>query len=222
MGTASGRAYYGDFRLWREVYEPAQLWTRGVLQEHKGVDRARMLVTGRSANAGMPVQVRCAVPPNPDARTLAGLVALQRAQLVALTDRAQRTDPLVWVAEDSTLHTVSAYAAPQVTSAGHPLANGDVVLLRKATGGVGEYLLGLVSNVAANTYDVASLEPAGVHVPVAGTQALLVEAYWRGMVLESVPPPALEDGGWWAREALYGFKGSGTYTYARTTANVGS
>lgn len=220
MGAATGRAYWGAWRLWREVYEPTEVWDRGELQEHKGVDRKRRLVLPASANSALELRVRCLVPPNPSSRTQRGLVALLREQRHQLTELAHRSDPLVWVEDDTAGHTVTSYAAPTITKAAHGLADGDVVLLRDPAGGAGAWLLGTVQNATTNTYEVASLDTAGTHTPAAGTEVWLVEAYWRGAVLAMMPPPALERGAWWARELTYGFKSAGTYSYARTAATA--
>jgi len=87
--------------------------------------------------------------------------------------------------------------------------------------GVGLFSLGTVSGATGTAFNVSSLMVGiPLHAIAAGDEAFLVEAYWPGMVWRDFEPR--NEMGWYAREVGYSFRGSGSSTYARTTAAVGS
>ena len=99
------------------------------------------------------------------------------------------------------------------------LRPGDVVLVRRA--GVGLFSLGTVSGATGTAFNISSLMVGiPLHAFLAGDEVLLVEAYWAGMVWRDFEPR--NEQGWWAKEVVYTFRGSGALTYARTAAAVGS
>lgn len=222
MGTATGRAYWGDFGLLGSMREPVEKPTRLVLQEFRGVDRKNALVIPASSNVKLELQVATAGAVNTASRTqrgLRGALMEERAQLVL---RSLRADPVVWVCDNTRSKLVTSYAAPTITSAAHGYVNGDVVLLRKPAHQAGAFLLGVVSAATANTFQLGSLDPAGTRVPTALDELHLVEAYWRGMVLATIPQVPPGPGDYFAEELVYGFAGAGVWTYHRTSATVGA
>ncbi len=221
MGAATGRVYYGDFRLWREAMAPEEHYARTQLQEFQGVDQPRLLVIAASANAGLDLECRCLGFPNPGSKTRSGWLAVKRGLRLGMDARIHRTDPVVWVDDDTTLRVLTAVGGSPAyeVAGGHPYANGDVVLVRRA--GVGLFSLGQVLNATATAFDLSSLLVGiPVHAIQIGDEVLLVEAYWLGMVWRDFEPK--NEAGWWAREVVYTFRGSGTSSYARTAAAVGS
>lgn len=222
MGAATGRFYYGDFRLWREAIAPEERYARTLLQEFQGIDQPRVLVIAASGNAGLDLEARCLGFPNPDSKNRAGWVAVKRGVRVGMDARIHRTDPLVWVQDDTTLRVLTSVGgSPSLNVAGgHPYQNGDVVLIRRA--GVGLFSLGTVTGATGTAFDIASVLIPGLvlHAIQAGDEVLLVEAYWLGMVWKDFE--ARSDMGWYAKEVVYSFRGSGATTYARTQAAVGS
>jgi hypothetical protein len=222
VGAPTGRVYYGDLRLWREGIAPEERYGRILLQEFQGIDQARVLVIAASANAGLDLEVRCLGFPNPSAKNRRGWIAVKRALRVAMDARIHRTDPVVWIEDDTTRRVVTSYGgSPAVNVAGgHPHANGDVVLIRRL--GVGLFSLGTVMNATGTAFDVASVLMPGLplHAIQAGDEILLVEAYWPGMVWRDFEPRGEQ--GWYAKDVAYSFRGSGSASYARTTAAVGT
>lgn len=220
MGAATGRLYYGDFRLWREAIAPEERYARTLMQEFQGIDQPRVLVIAASANAGVDLEARCLGFPNPDSKTRKGWVAVKRALRLGMEARIHRTDPVVWIEDDTTLRVVTSLGSPFIQIAGgHPYVNGDIVLVRRA--GVGLFSLGAVLNATGTAFDLSSLTVGiPLHAIMAGDEVLLVEAYWLGMVWRDFEPK--NEMGWWAKEVGYTFRGSGASSYARTLAAVGS
>lgn len=221
MGVPNERYYYGDLRLWQHGLEHAEAPSRGQLLSFQGVDQLRALVIPASPNNDLEVGVRCFGAPNPASKTRAGFRAILRAMRAALEARSARGDPLVWVEDDTRSKAVSAYAAPTVTSAAHGLSTGDVVLIRRL--GAGLFSLVTVTVTGANTFTVAAVAGTALHAIAAADEIHLVEGYWLGMVfagLDRIEPAPDQD--WWSDGIGYRFKGSGSSTYARTTATVGS
>lgn len=218
MGAATGRFYYGDLRLWREAIAPEERYARTLLQEFQGVDQPRVLVIAASGNAGLDLEARCLGFPNPAAKNRKGWVAVKRALRVAMDARLHRTDPVVWVEDDTRSKVVGGYSTPTITSTAHGFANGDVVLVRRA--GAGLYAVATVGGVTADTFTVTPVAGTTLYAIAAADEVHLVEAYWLGMVWRDFEPKG--EAGWWAKEVAYRFRGSGASTYARTTAAVGS
>jgi hypothetical protein len=220
MGAATGRFYYGDFRLWREAISPEERYARTLLQEFQGIDQPRVLVIAASANAGLDLECRCLGFPNPGSKTKKGWIAVKRGLRIGMEARIHRTDPVIWVEDDTTLRVVTGLGVPYVQIAGgHPYVNGDVVLIRRS--GVGTYSLATVLNATGTAFDISSLMVGiPLHAIMAGDEVLLVEAYWAGMVWRDFEPR--NEQGWWAKEVGYTFRGSGALSYARTPATVGS
>jgi len=221
VGAATGRFYYGDFRLWREAIAPEERYGRTVLQEFQGVDQPRALVIAASANAGLDLECRCLGFPNPSAKNRRGWVAIKRGVRVGMEARLHRTDPVVWIEDDTTRRVLTSVGgSPALNVAGgHPYINGDVVLVRRA--GVGLFSLGTVSGATGTAFNVSSLMVGiPLHALAAGDETFLVEAYWDGMVWRDFEPR--NELGWYAKEVGYSFRGSGASTYARTAAAAGS
>ena len=221
MGAATGRFYYGDFRLWREAIAPEEHYARTLLQEFQGIDQPRALVIAASGNAGLDLQCRCLGFPNPGSKTKKGWVAVKRGLRVGMDARIHRTDPVVWVEDDTTLRVLTSVGGSPLlnVAGGHPYVNGDVVLVRRA--GVGLFSLGTVLGATGTAFNISSLMVGiPLHAFMAGDEVLLVEAYWAGMVWRDFEPQ--NELGWWAKEVVYTFRGSGALTYARTAATVGS
>jgi hypothetical protein len=218
MGAATGRFYYGDLRLWREAIAPEEQYARTLLQEFQGIDQAKMLVIAASGNAGLDLHARCLGFPNPASKNRRGWVAIKRVLRVAMDARIHRTDPLVWVEDDTTLRVLSGVAGPLMTSAPHPYVTGDVLLIRRV--GVGLWSLVTATVVGASTFNAAAVPGTILHAIQPGDEVLRVEAYWLGMVWKDFQREG--DQGWYAKEVLYSFRGSGAYSYARTAAAVGS
>lgn len=220
MAAPNERYFYGDFRLYHHGLEHVEVPARGQLLSFQGVDQKRALVIPASANHQLELQVRCFGAPNTASKTRRGFRALLRALRVALEDRSLRADPVVWVEDDSRSKSVTSFGAPTVTSAGHGFSNGDVVLVRRL--GAGLFSLATVSNAAANTFDVTAVAGTALHAIAAADEIHLVEGYWTGMVFAGLEPvqPGEED--WWSDGVGYRFAGSGSSSYARTGASVGS
>ena len=216
MGAATGRFYYGDFRLWREAITPEERYARTQLQEFQGIDQPRALVIAASANAGLDLDCRCLGFPNPASKTRKGWVAVKRALRVGMDARVHRTDPVVWVEDDRTLRVLTGVGGSPAfhVATGHPFVNDDVVLVRRA--GVGLFSLGTVSGATGTSFDLASVLATPLHPIQVGDEALLVEAYWDGMVWKDFEPR--NEQGWYAKEVVYAFRGAGTSSYARTSA----
>lgn len=218
MADANERFYWGDFRLGQHGVEHVENPDRGTVQEFEGVDQKRRLVIANSANSGLELVVTVLLTTSSAPSRKAFRSAL-RATRVALEDRSLRQDPVVWV-EDTTLSkAVGSYAAPVVTSVAHGRANGDVVLIRRA--GAGLWTLATLSSVGADVFTVTAVTGGQVHAIAAADEIHLVEEYWTDMVMAAQPrvPPASGDH-WGLLE--YSFKGSGRFSYARTSASVGS
>lgn len=214
------RYYFGDLRLWQLGLDHVEAGDRAGNLSFEGVDRKRRLVIPASPNVGLELLVRCVGSPNPASVDRKGFRAALRAMRVALEDRADRADPVVWIEDDRRSKTVTGWAAPTVTCAAHGYANGDVVLVRRL--GAGLWSLATVSNVAAGTFDLTAVTGTALHAIAAADEIHLVEGYWLGMVASS--PERVEPGeeDWWAEAIGYRFVGSGSTTYARTAAAVGS
>src|SRR5262245_165493 len=116
MGAATGRLYYGDFRLWREAVAPEERYGRTLLQEFQGIDQARSLVIAASANAGLDLEARCLGFPNPSSKNRKGWVSVKRALRVGMDARIHRIDPVVWVEDDTRSKAVTAYGPFTVTA----------------------------------------------------------------------------------------------------------
>lgn len=220
-GTPTDRYYFGDFKLWGPGIDHAEIPARGTLQEFQGVDQEHALLIPASSNTSLRLRVRTFGEPNPASKTRPGFRSVLAGERRGLVVRSEVADPLVWIEDDTVTDTVSSYAAPTITAAGHPFANGDVVLVRRA--GLGLWSLATVSNAAANTFDVAAVAQTTLHAIAAADEIYLVEAYWLGMIfenLDTVPPK--DDGDWYADELAYTFAGAGRYVYERTAAAVGS
>ena len=135
--------------------------------------------------------------------------------------RIHRTDPVVWIEDDTTRRVLTSVGGSPAlhVGGGHPYVNGDVVLVRRA--GIGLFSLGTVSGATGTAFDLSSLSVGiPLHALAAGDEAFLVEAYWLGMVWRDFEPR--DERGWWAKEVGYTFRGNGALTYARTAATVGS
>ena len=52
MGAATGRFYYGDFRLWREAIAPEERYARTLLQEFQGIDQDETRTSQERARDG--------------------------------------------------------------------------------------------------------------------------------------------------------------------------
>ena len=221
MAAATGRFYYGDFRLWREAIAPDERYGRTVLQEFPGIDQPRVLVIAASGNAGLDLECRCLGFPNPGSKSKKGWVAVKRGLRVGMDARIHRTDPVVWIEDDTTRRVLTSVGGSPAlhVAGGHPYVNGDVVLVRRA--GVGLFSLGTVSGATGTAFDLSSLSVGiPLHALAAGDEAFLVEAYWLAMVWRDFEPR--DERGWWAKDVGYTFRGNGAVTYARTTAAVGS
>lgn len=231
MGAPTGRVYYGDFRLWREAYEPLEVPTRGLLQTFQGVDQLEELVVPSSPNHGLELQATCLGFPNPASATTKGWVALARALRRGLWDRSLRMDALVWVEDDTWQRTVLGYVAPAAqTSAAHGRVTGDVVYIRRPAGGAGLWTVAQVTVTAPDAFTLTALPGIGTALVGSGLYAIqpgdevyLVESSWSSCAFAALEPMKAGPGGrWWAQEVVYRFRSSGRYSYARTTAAVGS
>lgn len=219
MGAPTARLYYGDFRLWREAIAPEERYARTLLQEFQGIDQARVLVIAASGNAGLDLEARCLGFPNPSAKNRKGWVAVKRALRLGMDARIHRTDPVVWVEDDTRSKAVTAYAPGTVTAPGNDAQVGDVILLRRA--GVGLWSLATVQGIPVpGSLTILPVAGTTLHAIAAGDELHLVEAYWLGMVWRDFEPRG--DAGWYAKEVAYAFRGSGASSYARTVAAVGS
>lgn len=222
MAAHKPRAFWGDLGLWREGIVAVEADEMAEPQVHAGADRADALVVPVGGGS-LAVEVRCLGAPHPSSKDQKGWRATYAAMRAALRTRALRTDPLVWVADDTTLRTIDAVSPNLRTSAAHGLANGDVVLIRRA--GAGLYSLGVVTVVDTDEFNVAAVTGApALHAIAAADQVYLVEQYWLPMAYRSLGPAQPRgDGDWYASELVYSFRGSGRYTYSRTAAStVGS
>lgn len=222
MGAATGRAYYGDFRLWREGIEYVERPARASVQEFEGVDQDFALVIPSSVNARLEVLVRCLGYPNPVQRDRAGFRSILRAVRAGMQARADRLDALVWIEDDTTLRTLSGVAGPLQTSAPHGYSTGDVLLIRRA--GVGLWTLLTATVVGADTFTGAAVTGTILHALQPGDEVLRVDAYWVGMVAQPFPQAVepQDSGDYWNPSIEYAFQGSGEHTYARAAATVGS
>jgi hypothetical protein len=218
VGAATGRLYYGDFRLWREAIEPKERYGRTLLQEFQGIDQPRVLVVPASANAGLDLEARCLGFPNPSSKNRKGWVAVKRALRTGMEARLHRTDPVVWVEDDTRSKNVTSVLGVTITSNAHGFNNGDVVLVRRL--GVGLWSLAVVGGTTANSFTVAAVAGTSLHAIQAADEVHLVEAYWLGMVWKDFQPEG--EMGWYAKEVVYTFRGSGALSYARSQASVGS
>lgn len=221
-GAATCRAYYGDFRLWREGIEYLERPSRASVQTFDGVDQDHALVIPSSVNAQLEVSVRCLGYPNPVQRDRAGFRAILRAVRAGLQARADRLDALVWIEDDGTLRTLSGVAGPLQTSTPHGYSTGDVLLIRRA--GVGLWTLLSATVVGADTFTGAAVSGTILHALAPGDEVLRVDAYWLGMVAQPFPQPVepRDEGDFWNPSIEYGFQGDGKLTYARAVATVGS
>lgn len=213
---ARERYYFGDFKLYGAGIDHDPQGERGVLQEFDGVDQDYALVIAASPSQRLELVVITLGEPNPSSKTTKGWKAIREAVRAALELRADTADPVVWVEDDTLADTVSSYAAPTITAAGHPFADGDVVLVRRA----GAWSLANVSNSTANTFDVAAVAQTELHAIAAADEVYLVEGYWLGMVYGGVSPQ--DAAGSWYGELSWRFRGSGRWRYSRTAAVVGS
>lgn len=220
MAAPNERYFWGDFRLYQHGYDHAEVPVRGQLLKFQGTDQKRALVIPASSNNELGLEVRCFAPPNSASKDRKGFRSILRAVRVALEDRSLRADPVVWVEDDSRSKVVGGYAAPTVTSVAHGFSNTDVVLVRRA--GAGLFSLGVVSAVAADTFVITATGGTALHAIAAGDEIHLVEGWWSGMVYAGLDriPPGEDDS--WSDAAVYRFAGSGSSSYARTTASVGS
>ena len=222
MSTPTERYYYGDFRLWKHGRGHVEQWSRQTTLVFDGVDQVYGLVVPAAPSALLDVTVACMGPPNPAANTQAGWRSVVRAVGAGLLDRSARADPVVWIQDDTVTDTVDAFGDPLLTANGHPFANDDVVLIRRA--GAGLWSLATVSVALTNSFHVTAVTGTSLHAIQAGDEIYLVEAYWLGMVsklMRPVPVPD-EDADTFADKVEYEFQGSGRYTYSRTAAAVGS
>lgn len=220
MAGPNERYFYGDLRLWQHGLDHVEAPARGQLLSFQGVDQKRALVIPASANHQLELAVRCFGAPNPASKTRRGFRAILRALRVALEDRSLRADPVVWVEDDSRSKVVGGYAAPTITSVAHGFADGDVVLVRRL--GAGLFSLATVSAAAADTFVVTAVAGTALHAIAAADEIHLVEGYWAGMVFAGLAPVTPGDEDWWTEGLEYRFSGSGSSSYARTTAAVGS
>lgn len=220
MAAPNERYFYGDLRLWQYGLDHVEAPMRGQLLKFQGVDQKRALVIPASANNELELKVRCFGAPNPASKTRRGFRAVLRAMRVALEDRSLRADPVVWVEDDARSKAVTGFATPTITSAGHGFSNGDVVLVRRL--GAGLFSLATVGAAAANTFQVTPVAGTTLHAIAAADEIHLVEGYWLGMTFAGLDEVAPGDEDWWTEGIGYRFAGSGSTSYARTTAAVGS
>lgn len=221
MGTPTGRLYYGEFRLWREAYEPQEVPNRGVLQTFQGVDQLEELVVPSSPNHGLELVATCLGFPNPASATTKGWVALARGLRRALWDRSLRMDPLVWVEDDTTLRVLSGVAGPLQTSAAHGYSTGDVLLIRRA--GAGLWSLVTATVVGPTTFNAVAVTGTSLHALAPGDEVLRAEAWWVSCAFAGLEPMKAGPGGrYFAQEVVYKFRTSGRYSGTRTAAAVGS
>ncbi len=221
-GTPTDRYYFGDFRLWLQGIDHAELPARGVLQEFQGVDQTHGLMIPASSNTTLRIRVRTFGAPNPssiDRKGFRSVLAQVRAGLVA---RSLRADPLVWIEDDTVTDTVTSFAGSTITAAGHPFADGDVVLVRRL--GVGLWSLATVSAAGAGGFDVTAVGTTTLHAIQPADEIYRVEGYYLGAIAEGIDTvPPKDDGDFYADELAYTFATSGLYTYERTAAaTVGS
>lgn len=214
------RYYFGDARLHKHGIEHVTDPVRQVLQKFQGTDRTQGLVLPASSNNERTVRVRCFMPPNASSPAKDGLRADIEDMIALLEARSLRADPLVWVKDDSLSKAVTSYAAPTITSAGHGRSNGDIVLVRRL--GAGLYSLAVVSNVAANTFDVAAVGGTSLHAIAAADEIHLVEQYWLGAIYARMGSIEPQEGDFWTEGAEYSFACPGGSHYSRTTSAVGS
>lgn len=222
-GTPTSRYYHGDFRLLHHgedhVEDPQLL----PAQEHQGVDQDRVYLVPSSPNASVNVLVSCIGVPHPTVPNAQGWKAQVAGLRTAREARAERLDPLVWVARDDLSTAVSAWAAPKLTAPGNTYVVGDVLLVRRA--GVGLWSLVSVTGLPGGPGEVNVAAVAGttLHAIHVADEVHLVEAYYLGMrwaALEPIGPGMF--GAWVAERIRYAFRGAGRYTYNRTASSVGS
>lgn len=221
-GAATCRAYYGDFRLWREGIDYLERPARAAVQEFEGVDQDLALVIPSSVNARLEVLVRTLGYPNPVQKDRAGFRAILRAVRAGLQARADRLDPLVWIEDDTTLRVLAAASPSLQTTAPHGYSTGDRLLIRRA--GVGLWTLLAATVTGADTFTGSAVTGTQLHAIAAGDEVLRVDAYWVGMVAQPFPQPVepRDEGDFWNPRVEYIFKGSGEHTYSRAVATVGS
>lgn len=221
-GTPTSRYFHGDLRLYHHGEDHVEEPLRAPPQEHQGVDQDRIYLVPSSPSHSLNVHVSCLAVPNSAAVTAAGWKAQVAALRRAREARAERLDPLVWVARDDLSTAVSAWAAPNLTCPGNTYGIGDVLLVRRL--GVGLWSLVSVTGVpGGGVVAVAAVSPTALHAIQNGDEVHLVEAYYQGMAwtqLEPIGPGRF--GGWVSERLSYGFRGAGLLTYNRTASSVGS
>jgi hypothetical protein len=209
-------AFYGDLQLGSELRAIVPSQARGNLQVHQGGDRLRALVTAASPNLTTALDVQTFIAPD-STFSKKGFRSYEMAMRGALTSRANRTDPVMWIETSTPTRTVGSFASPTVTCNGHGLSNGNVVLIRRS--GVGYYTLSTISGVTTNTFVVVSLSSS--HTITAGDNIYLVEQAYYGCVWQDLaemqPAP---NGDYYCEMASFKFLASGSTTYSATTTTL--
>lgn len=221
-GIPTSRYFHGDLRLYQHGDDHVEDPQRQAAQEHQGVDQERVYLVPSSTNQSLNVQVTCLGEPHPTSVDAKGFKAQLAGLRRAKEARAERLDPLVWVARADLSGAVTVWATPNLTVPGNTFAMGDVLLVRRL--GVGLWSLVTVTGVpGGGVVAVAAVSGTTLHAILAGDEVHLVEAYYLSMVWAQLEPVGPSRFGTWVAERLaYAFRGSGRFTYNRTASSIGS
>lgn len=220
MAAPQERYYFGDVRLHKHGIDHVGAPARRVMQTFDGVDQIRALVLPASASNSRGVRVRCFAAPNAASPDRKGFRSDLEAMARLLEARSLRSDPLVWIEDDTLSKAVGGYAAPAVTCVAHGRTTGDVVLIRRL--GLGLFSLATVTVTGADTFNVAAVAGTALHAIAAADEIHLVEEYYLGMAFAAMGEVQPGEGDFWSDGVQYGFLGSGSVWYARTASSVGS
>lgn len=221
MSDPNELIYWGSTCLYGNgMGAPVEDPERQVLTTFTGVDQPTGLVVPHDASNLLSLEARTFGGPNAASETSRGFRGILRAMRALLVSLSLRSDPVVWIEDNATLRVIGGVAGPILTTAPHGWSTGDVLLIRRS--GAGLWSLVTITVVGADTFTAIAVAGSILHAIQPGDQALRVEQYWLGMAYAGMPrvEPAEED--WWSQAIIYRFKGSGKYSYGRTTAAVGS
>lgn len=208
-------AYFGDLKLPSVLRGIVPEEPRGFTQVHVGVDRDTALHIPTSPNYSTRLLVTTHWDPETD-YSKKGFRAKERSLRSALRARSEATHPVIWIDDSTYSTTISSFSGSVITTAANPhsFSVSDVVLVRR--NGSGLYTVGAISAKTSNTITVA---PS--HAYQNGDTIHLVEAYWGGMIFDSMGSIPLGSGhDSYTEEATFVFVGSGTSTYSRTSVSL--
>lgn len=218
------RIFWGDLPLWRLGRMISVKETRGGLQAYEGIDALNTLVLPTSPNFSTELECHTLFDPYADASgdyTRASFRATVDAMLEAITLRSYSRAPVCWIEDysDTTVNrAVTNVSGSTLTVGTNSFANNDWVLVRRL--GVGLWTLSQVSNRTSTTVDVTL-----THAATTSDEVLLVSQFWKNMVCLGMGDLGFgKDGGHYAEDAVYTFKGTcpSTARYRRLTVDLDS